>query len=63
MARLTIISISLIAISLILAGQSSAKIDPQSVVAMWLFDERAKQPVLQLSVHSNERLGSSLYNC
>jgi len=39
MTRLIVIFISLIAISLILAGQSSAKIDPKAVVAMWLFDE------------------------
>jgi hypothetical protein len=38
--RLTIISISFILISLILAGQSSAKIDPKSVMGMWLFDQK-----------------------
>ena len=38
MKRLTIIFISLITIRFILAGQSSAKIDPKAVVGMWLFD-------------------------
>ena len=39
MKCLIVIFISLIVTSLILAGQSSAKIDPKSVVGMWLFDE------------------------
>jgi hypothetical protein len=38
-ARLTLVYISLIVISLILTGQSSAKIDPKTCVGMWLFDE------------------------
>jgi len=39
MVRLTILCISLIIISLILAGQSAAKIAPKSVMGAWLFDE------------------------
>ena len=39
MTRLTIVCISFIVISLMLAGVSSAKIDPETIVGMWLFDE------------------------
>jgi hypothetical protein len=40
MVRLTIAAIiSFILVSLIFAGQSSAKIDPKTIVGLWLFDE------------------------
>ena len=39
MTRLTIICISLITISFMLTFQCSAKIDPKTVVGLWLFDE------------------------
>ena len=39
MTRLTIVGISFIIISLMLAGVSNAKIDPETIVGMWLFDE------------------------
>ena len=37
--RLSLICAGLMVISLILAGQSSAEIDPASIVGIWLFDE------------------------
>ena len=37
--RLTIIAISFMVISLILAGQSSAKIDKKNIIGIWLFNE------------------------
>jgi len=39
MTRLTVICISFVAISLILAGISDAKIDKESVAGVWLFNE------------------------
>jgi len=39
MIRLTPICISFILISLMLAGIGSARIDPETCVGMWLFDE------------------------
>ena len=39
MTRLTIICISFIVISLMFVGQSYTKIDPETCVGMWLFDE------------------------
>ncbi|HIE30467.1 TPA: LamG domain-containing protein, partial [Candidatus Poribacteria bacterium] len=38
-ARLALICVSIIVISLIFAGQSFAKIDPKTAVGIWLFDE------------------------
>jgi len=38
-AKLSLICVSLIAISLMLTGQSSAKIDLKTIVGAWLFDE------------------------
>ena len=38
-AGLTYVCLSLIAISLFFAGQSSAKIDPETAIGIWLFDE------------------------
>ena len=37
--RLTIVYVSLMVISLIFAGQSSAKIDRSAIVGIWIFDE------------------------
>ena len=39
MTRLTIICISCVIVSLMFAGQSSAKVDPVTMVGIWLFDE------------------------
>jgi len=39
MARLTIIRISFIIVSLMFAGQSHAQVDPESILGMWLLDE------------------------
>ena len=39
MTRLTIICISLIIVCLMFAGQSYAKIDPDTVLGAWLLDE------------------------
>ena len=39
MKRLTVVSISFIIVSLMLTGISDAKIDPDTVVGIWLFDE------------------------
>jgi len=39
MTRLTVILISLIAIALMFTLQGAAKIDPKTIVGMWLFDE------------------------
>ena len=39
MTRLTVLCISLIAVSLMFAGISDAKIDPNAIVGVWLFDE------------------------
>ncbi len=38
-AKLTIVCISLIVISLMFTAQGDAKIDPESIVGLWLFDE------------------------
>ncbi len=38
-ARLTLITISLFVISLVLTNISGAKIDPETIIAMWLFDD------------------------
>ena len=45
MTRLTIIFISLIATVLILAGQSSATIGPETIVGMWLLDDGSGKTV------------------
>ncbi|MBC8235903.1 hypothetical protein H8E77_40680, partial [bacterium] len=39
MTRLTIIGISFLVISLMFVGLGNAKIDPDTVVGIWLFDE------------------------
>ena len=39
MTRFTVVVLSLIAISLILAGVSDAKIDQKNIMGIWLFDE------------------------
>jgi hypothetical protein len=39
MTRLTVVVLSLLAISLILSGISDAKIDEKNIMAIWLFDE------------------------
>ena len=40
MTHSTVVVLSLIAISLILAGQSFARIDKQSIMGIWLFEDK-----------------------
>ena len=40
MTRLTVVCITLVVISLVLAGISNAKIDPKNAMAIWLFDKK-----------------------
>jgi len=54
MTRLTIILISLISTSLILPGIGDAKIDPESVVGMWLFDEGSGKVAEDSSGNGND---------
>ncbi|MFQ6031464.1 MAG: hypothetical protein ACE5K2_00965 [Candidatus Zixiibacteriota bacterium] len=51
-AKLTIVCISLIVI--MLAGQSYAKIDPKSIVGIWLFDEGKGDTVRDSSFNGND---------
>lgn len=53
-ARLTLICLSIIVISLLLAGQSNAKIDPKSIVGIWLFDEGKGKITEDLSGNGND---------
>lgn len=54
-ARLSIIvCVSLIAINLILTGQSSAKLDPKNIAGMWLFDEGTGNVVVDSSGNGND---------
>ena len=39
MTRFVVVCISFIIVSLIFAGMSDAKVDPKSIVGMWLFDK------------------------
>jgi len=53
-ARLTLVSISLIVISLMFVGQSPAKIDPKSIVGLWLLDEGKGDTVKDSSQNGND---------
>jgi len=53
-ARLTLVWASLIVISLMLAFQSSAKIDNETIVGMWLFDEDTGDTVKDSSGNKND---------
>ena len=53
-AKLTIVYVSLMVISLMFVGLSNAKIDPKSVVGMWLFDEGKGDTAKDLSENGND---------
>ena len=52
--RLTIISISFIVISLMFTGQSSAKIELETCVGMWLLDEGSGTTAKDSSENKND---------
>ncbi len=52
-ARLTLVLL-LIVISMMLTGQSSAKIDPETVAAVWLFDEGSGKIAKDASGNGND---------
>lgn len=52
--RLVILCVSLIFISLIFTGLSSAKINKKSIVGIWLFDEGENDVVLDYSENGND---------
>jgi hypothetical protein len=54
MTRLTIVGISLIIISLMLAGVNHAKIDPKDIIGIWLFDEGKGDAVTDASDNGND---------
>jgi hypothetical protein len=53
-ARLTLVCVSIIIISLILAGISDAKIDPKTIVGAWLFDEGSGTTAKDSSENKND---------
>ena len=54
MARLTIVCISSIVVSLMFAGLSDAKINPESIVGIWLFDEGKGDAAADSSGNGND---------
>ena len=54
MTRLIIIGISCIIVSLIFAGQSYAKVDPETIVGIWLFDEGGGDVAQDASGNGND---------
>ncbi len=60
-AKLTIVYVSLMVISLMFVGLSNAKIDPKSVVGIWLLDEGSGKTVKDSSQngHEGEVLGNT----
>jgi len=54
MTRLTIICISFIIVGLMFAGQSYAKVDPKTVVGIWLFDEGGGDIAQDSSINGND---------
>ena len=54
MKRLTVVCISFIVVSLMLTGVSNAKIDPGTVVGMWLFDEGKGDVTADSSANKND---------
>ena len=54
MKRLTIICISFIIVSLMFAGISDAKIDPETIVGAWLFDENKGDTAKDASGNGND---------
>ena len=53
-ARVTIVCVSLMVIYLILTGQSSAEIDPETIVGVWLFDEGSGETTKDFSGKGND---------
>jgi len=54
MTRFTVVCISFIVVSLMLIGQSFAKIDPETCVGLWLFDEGSGDVANDSSGHKND---------
>jgi len=54
MTRFTVVVLSLIAISLILAGVSDAKIDKKNIMGIWLFDEGKGDAAKDASENGND---------
>ena len=54
MTRLTIICISFIIVSLIFAGVSDAKFDPETIVGAWLFDDNKGDTAKDASGNGND---------
>jgi hypothetical protein len=52
--QLTMIGMSLIAVSLMFVGQSFAKIDKQSIAGVWLFDENTGKVAKDISENGND---------
>jgi len=52
--RVSMASVSFIVLGLALIGQSSAKIDPETIVGMWLFDEGAGNIAKDVSENGND---------
>ena len=58
--KLSLLCVSLIVISLMFVGQSSARIDPETIAGMWLFDDGTGKVAKDASLNGNdgEILGS-----
>ena len=54
MKRLTVIYISFLVVSLMFAGRSYAKIDAETIVGIWLFDEGRGDVAQDSSVNGND---------
>lgn len=54
MTRLTVVSISLIIVCSVFAGMGNAKIDPDTVVGIWLFDENSGDVAIDSSGNGND---------
>ena len=54
MTRLTVLCISFIVISLMLAGVSNAEIDEESIIGMWLFDDNKGDTAKDSSGNGND---------
>ncbi len=52
--RLSIVSVSFIILGLVSIGQSSAGIDPEAIVGMWLFDEDTGKTARDASGNGND---------
>lgn len=52
-AKPILVGISLMLITVMFTGQSSAKIDPETIVGLWLFDQNSGQTVTDSSGNAN----------